>query len=226
MDVVVTNSGTNNCSVLLGDGKGNFSSAKTASVGPLAQRPVVVAVGDFNGDNAPDLAIGTTDGKYPADTRVAILFGVGDGTFQGANTYSNGGADAFYLATADLNKDGRSDVAVDNGGSVNIFLAKGDGTLLGPTGVPAGVAVHGLVATDVNLDTKIDLIGVNYSTNGAFPVLLGDGMGGLTAAANPATFSYPQEIAVGDFNGDGLPDVFLSARSISTQVSLYLNTSK
>ena len=52
-DLAVANSGSDNVSILLGDGAGNFSGPTNFTVGSV---PSSVAVGDFNGDGKQDLA--------------------------------------------------------------------------------------------------------------------------------------------------------------------------
>ncbi len=52
-DLAVANSGSDNVSILLGDGAGNFSAPTNFGVGDL---PISVAVGDFDGDGKQDLA--------------------------------------------------------------------------------------------------------------------------------------------------------------------------
>jgi uncharacterized protein with LGFP repeats len=59
-DLAVANSGDNNVSVLLGDGKGGFAAAANF---PAGNRPTSVAVGDFNGDQKPDLAVANAGGN-------------------------------------------------------------------------------------------------------------------------------------------------------------------
>ena len=53
-DLAVANDGSDNVSILLGDGAGNFSAPTNFAVG---DGPVSVAVGDFNGDGKQDLAV-------------------------------------------------------------------------------------------------------------------------------------------------------------------------
>ena len=49
-----------------------------------------VAVGDFNGDGIPDLAI-----SNESSSTVSILLGKGDGTFQSQASYANRGLSLF-----------------------------------------------------------------------------------------------------------------------------------
>ena len=53
-DLAVANDSSDNVSILLGDGTGNFSAATNFGTGDC---PYSVAVGDFNGDGKQDLAV-------------------------------------------------------------------------------------------------------------------------------------------------------------------------
>src|SRR5208337_5435528 len=63
----------------------SFGAAMNTSVGQGTPREV--AVGDFNGDGIPDLAV-ADDGANP--NSVDILLGNGDGTFKAATHYQVG----------------------------------------------------------------------------------------------------------------------------------------
>jgi hypothetical protein len=79
-------------------------------------RSLSVAVGDFNGDGNPDLAVANYCGKDPtcgSDGTVSILLGNGDGTFRKVADYATqGGSSAVVIA--DFNGDGKLDLAVVN----------------------------------------------------------------------------------------------------------------
>src|SRR5262249_59918431 len=55
-DLAVANRLSNNVTILLGDGAGGFSQAASSPVG-AGSFPRYMAVGDFNGDDKPDLAV-------------------------------------------------------------------------------------------------------------------------------------------------------------------------
>ena len=72
------------------------------------QVPYSVAVGDFNGDGQPDLAVA----NYFSDN-VSVLLGNGDGTFQAAVNFA-AGTSSCSVAVGDFNGDGKADLAVAN----------------------------------------------------------------------------------------------------------------
>src|SRR5262245_29474950 len=81
-------------------GSVSFSSPVNYTVGNGAYD---LAVGDFNGDNHPDLAV-VSGGS------VSLLIGNGDGTFQASLNYPVG-TSLFGIAVADFNQDGNADLA-------------------------------------------------------------------------------------------------------------------
>ena len=104
LDLAVANVGSNDVSVLLGNGNGTFRPQVTYAVG---SDPIALVTGDFNGDGRTDLAVanfGSND--------VSVLLGNGDGTFGSQVTYAVG-SDPIALVTGDFLGDGRTDLAVD-----------------------------------------------------------------------------------------------------------------
>src|SRR2546428_3308876 len=95
-----------------------FTAPRDFAVG---QNPPSVAVGDFNGDNRPDLAVT----NYNSNT-VSVLLGVGNGTFQPAVTLLVG-ANPMAVAVGDFNRDGKFDLVVANSGAGTVSVLLGDG---------------------------------------------------------------------------------------------------
>jgi VCBS repeat protein len=101
-----------------------------------------VAVGDFNGDGKPDLAV---TGENSSD--VSILLGNGDGTFQAPVSYA-AGTTPLFVAVGDFNGDGKPDLVVANleSNQVSILLGDGGGTFQSPAsyaveGQPVSIAI-------------------------------------------------------------------------------------
>src|SRR6267143_1127199 len=199
LDLAVTNEGSNNVSVLLGNGDGTFRAAADYSVGAL---PFSVTAGDFNGDGKLDLAVANE-----GSNNVSVLLGNGDGTFRAAADYSVG-AQPFSVTAGDFNGDGKPDLAVANAGSnnVSVLLGNGDGTFQAAVSYAVGSGPVSLVSGDFNGDGKFDLAAANESGNNV-SVLLGNGDGTFPSPASYGAGLQPWSVTSADFNGDGKPDL-------------------
>ena len=121
LDILVGNVGSNDLSLLLGNGDGTSGPAIELPSGP---EPYDLAVADFNGDGRPDIAVA----DYQSDG-VTVLLNQGGGVFGPPEQISTG-ASQIATVTADFNGDGRLDLAVANplNNAVTILLGNGDGT--------------------------------------------------------------------------------------------------
>ena len=205
-DIIAANNESDSISVLLGNGNGTFQSQTTFGVG---LNPYAVAVADISGDGKSDVVVsGLLALKpYPSTFGVAVLLGNGDGTFQNPATIATGkNSQSNSVTIADLNGDGKPDLAVANGESstVSVLLGNGNGTFQGPATFGTGYAINVAVA-DLNGDGKPDL--TIACQGGYVSVLLGNGDGTFQAASFFTSGYQRQFVAVGDINGDGKPDL-------------------
>ena len=123
-------------------------------------------IADFNGDGKADLA------DYTYNNTVSIYLGNGNGTFQGATTYTVPFT-PNALVVGDFNGDGVADLAVaGSGGETSVLLGNGNGTFKPPV-TTAGSSWSSVATADFNLDANNDLVVMDSSGN--ITVLLGRG---------------------------------------------------
>ena len=213
LDLVVANSGESYVSILLGNANGTFKSASQVST---QSGPCAVAVADFNGDKIPDLAVSHQDAPWS----LTILLGNGDGTFRAEQQVAQNEI-TYQMEAADVNGDGKADLIlpiVFSGGAV-VFLGKGDGSFQSPVVYTTGSYPGAVAVQDLNGDGNLDLAVVDENAN-RLTVLLGNGDGTfspLRSLPPPPQQPFPLSAlasAIGDFNGDGIPDVAVAEGNV------------
>ncbi len=225
-DVVAVNNpgggATGTIVTLLGNGDGTF---QTAIVSASTDGLVAVAQGDFNKDGKPDVVV--LDQKL--QTAVLMLGnGAGGFTSSGTNNTCSVGANPTGIVAADLNNDGKLDIAIVNQGTtgvagvVTVCLGNGDGTFgaassyqaadFGVVTTPNPVAI---AAGDLNNDGKIDLV-VALNSN-AYSTLRGNGNGTFQLPSTQILFNLtnPTAIAIADMNKDGKADIVVTTSDVS-----------
>jgi hypothetical protein len=198
-----------------GHGDGTFASGVAISTGTL--NPSSVLTDDFNGDGKVDIAV-------TGSNSLGILLGNGNGTFQApvVTTLPSTVAGVVQVVPGDLNNDGKLDLVIySSTNSVHhltlIFLGNGDGTFQSPIDlqIPAGflgdLFPSQLAVADLNNDGKLDLVAaalaVGFSSPPFLQVLLGNGDGTFTAGDEYFDYETGGALSIGDFNGDGKPDL-------------------
>ena len=170
-----------------------------------------MAVGDFNGDGKPDLAVAAFNG-------VTVLLGKGNGAFTDTGTFGVPPG-ASSVAVGDLDGDGKPDLAVSSQGinsvidhTVSVLHNNGDGTFAAAVAVIVGPGPVSVALGDLDGDGKLDLAVADQGSfsgvaDGQLSVLLNAGNGTFSAPVAYEAGMSMRAVAMGDINGDGKLDL-------------------
>ena len=123
-----------------------------------------MAVGEFNQDGDPDLAVAEESGQ------VLVLLGGSGGGFTGPTAVLSGSQAQGVLssvAVGDFNRDGDPDLVVAHrsGNRVRVLLGGPGGSFGAPTNFPTGTLPASVAVADFNADGKPDLATAHPTTN-------------------------------------------------------------
>jgi hypothetical protein len=223
-DFAVANygAGAENVGVFLNKGNGTFASEITYS--KEGYDPLGLAVGDFNRDGHPDLAVTTVD-----PNAMGVFFNHGNGTFDIQVMYATDEGPNSTVA-GDFNHDGVPDLAVTNwaSSSLSVFLNEGNGTFAAQVTYATGVSTYSgggdhpqsVAAGDFDGDGRPDLAVANIES-GTVSVFLNTGDGTFLSQVMYPVGDAPYAVVVADFDGDGHPD--LGVANGEGTVSVLLN---
>ena len=190
------------------------SSSLTTGGGPTS-----VAIGDFNGDLKPDMAVAN---RLSHD--ISLFINTGIGTFLAPQTIALNGSDApAAIVAADFDGDGRVDLAVANHVTNTVTLVRNQGGNVFVMEAPLSVGTNptSLSAGSLDGDADIDLIVTNAGSN-SVSVLLNDGKGLFVVGSTPAlgNGSAPSASALLDLDGDRDLDVVIANRGMDSMTFL------
>jgi hypothetical protein len=214
LDIAIAD--TSSGSLLLGNGNGTFRAG--SAIG--ASGTLFFAVADFNRDGKLDLVSAFNAGK-----EIQMLLGNGQGSFTLKASYTVA-TPPIALVAADFNGDGipdfaSADEAVNDKGS-NVTVFESSGKKYTKKRYAYGDEPRLIVASDITNNGELDLVTENEFNGtvdlfmnqgtGIFnpPIVLNDG--GITAAS----------VALGNLNGDGLPDIVVTDGQIPGEVHVLL----
>jgi len=210
------------CNLLLiqfGNGDGTFMPSPAVLTALSFSGSQSIAVGDFNGDGQPDLAV-TNSGANGVN-----VFLNNEGGLTALAAMPATGESPTSIAAADFNGDGKLDLAVANSGSnnVTILLGNGDGTFTAAASPAAGTAPNSIAVADFNGDGVPDLAVANAGSSNV-TILLGNGDGTFTAGAGPAADTGSTSVVAADFNADGKEDLVVANSRDSSATTLLAET--
>ncbi|MBI4518703.1 MAG: VCBS repeat-containing protein [Deltaproteobacteria bacterium] len=204
-DIVISSPTSKKVSILLSDGLGSFSTG--VSAGPVGKYLRSVAAGDIDGDGIVDVAVIDNLGDD-----VFIFLGNGDGSLKPPTALATKRM-PWGIAIGQLDGQPGNDLAVTNqlDNTASIFFNRNTGhtSFAGPSNFPVSTKPGQLISGDFNDDGFTDLVALNTGNLGSNDVteLIGNGSGGFQSKGNFLVKEGARQMTVGDFNGDGFPDI-------------------
>ena len=230
-DLVLAENG--NISVSMGRGNGTFLDTIGLPSGSFPGAYLGIAVADFSGDGKLDIAAADLGSPMGGVGTLVFYAGNGDGTFQNPTAVALSPSLPSSLASGDFNGDGKQDLLVGFPNEAHIVLGNGDGTFqlnpLPTTFVYSSTqfSINGSVsvlAADMNGDGKLDAVTADF-TIGILQIALNGSFGKTPPSDGIFSFNLSPglaDIAVGDLNGDGIPDVVVTNYKTS-QITIILS---
>ena len=124
------------------------------------------------------------------------------------------------MTVADVNADGKLDLAMIGGDHLTVLLGTGTGGFSLGGSFHTGIGPNDIAIADIDGDGRQDLAITNGTAN-TVSILLGTGTGSFGPKTDFATGTTPNSVAISDFNGDGKPDLAVTNSNDST-VSIFL----
>jgi hypothetical protein len=238
-DLATANGRARTVSVLTNNGDGSFE-RHGSDVHVARQLSNSLAIEDFGGDGAPDVAASIVGG-------IEIFRNNGNATLESGRVYDVGTPAVASLAVADVNADGRPDLATadtfgpDNLGQASVLINRGGGNFGAAKHYRTGYGDQAIALGDLNADGKPDLVTANteccpggksgiVGKEDSISVLTNRGDGTFARwrevetgpFAKPHLGDSPDSVAIGNLNSDKKPDIVTANEGPST-VSVLLN---
>lgn len=198
LDVMVGGMFSNAIYFLAGRGDGTFDAPRsiTTSVDPWT-----LHADDLDGDGKLDLIIANLGDV------VDVRWGRGDGTFEATPLVFEPAFYPIWLATGDMNEDGRPDIVVGHEqGAITITTINADRTHNPPFRADMRGFVYGMKVADLDGDGHLDVVAAD-PIQFQVAIFRGKGDGTLHERIDLPGGRFTEGVDLGDFNGDGRLDI-------------------
>ena len=230
VDLIIGNGAGLESGLYLNDGSGVFTRSQSVQLLPHDGITTSLAIGDVDGDNDPDLVMGTFNGPN------VVFLGDGNGNLGGSPSteieFGQAGDLTWAIVLGDVNGDTIPDVVTGNSRQQHrVYLGDGNGNFGSPAAPEyafgqAGTDTVAMALGDVDGDGDLDAVVVPNRGQGI--VYRNDGAGNfggspVTEAAFGTVDNHFAATALADVDGDTDLDLIAVSWLIDESSQVYLN---
>lgn len=234
-DLVAPNFSSNTVSVFK-----NFSSTgniifSTKVDYPTGNGPSRVLAADVDGDSKIDIVVTNFNSYTLSIFRNIHTSGSFSSTSFATKVDFAAGTNADGIVFGDVDYDGKSDIVISNQGASSVSVYRNTATsgaittssLAAKVDFTVGTSPMGVVLSDMDGDSKVDIVACNYTTNNLSVLRNTSTSGSVTTGSFASKVDFvvgtnPTGIAVGDIDNDGISDVVIGNTS-SNNISILRN---
>ena len=174
-----------------------------------------VALGDLDGDEDLDLFAAVLASGFNPDPADRVLFNDGSGDFIDSGQRL-GNTDSTAVTLGDLDDDGDMDALVGTEREAVVWINQGrsqggqEGTFAFYGQELSGSKIRAVFLSDLDADGDLDALisGMRQAV-----IWWNDGQAAFTRSDQRFSYSKRHGLAIGDFNADGWPDIFIAKYS-------------
>ncbi|MFN8285290.1 MAG: T9SS type A sorting domain-containing protein [Chitinophagales bacterium] len=202
-DLVINDYADNRLYILKSNGNSTFTVTDTLLTGV---HPVFINTGDLNGDNKPEIVVDYATGNAANDS-ISYFVNNGSGLFGNRTSLFviNFTTERRVPIIADLNGDNINDIICHSITDLQPFINNGALSFSKPAVLFTGQYSSRILVTDVNSDTKVDIIN-SSEDQGGVTVQLGNGNGTFQSYNVYTANGSPNDMLLADFDGDTRKD--------------------
>ncbi|MBU3745237.1 MAG: hypothetical protein FGM61_11960, partial [Sediminibacterium sp.] len=222
LDIVISDEKDNNLTIYKNTSSGSSVNLATKQILSLNTGTLSFCIADINLDGRPDIIGISSSGFVYIYKNISLNGNIQFSQETGLNP--PGGGFLSFVAAADIDGDGKAEIAAINRVNYNITIWKNSSTINSinfttTTVQPLPGRPGTLALGDINGDNLIDFVISNTDNNNVMVIRNKSVVGTIAVESNSSQFAasrFPETVLIQDFDGDGKADIAVANLNASS----------